>query len=95
MWPCLGDSYAEGLGDWKAQRKRIDEPFHSADIIHQITGRSILSFGHSAAGSAEGLVKLPVRALIAVNMPRAISIILMLTSLSHDVIEDGWNEASD
>ncbi len=52
----LGDSYAEGAGDWLAARTRIDEPYGSADIIHQRTGLNILSFGVGGSGSAEGFV---------------------------------------
>jgi hypothetical protein len=61
----LGDSYAEGAGDWGAARTRIDEPYSSADIIHQRTGLNILSFGVGGSGSAEGFVLYPTWALNA------------------------------
>jgi hypothetical protein len=56
----LGDSYAEGYGDWlqQAQGKR-NGPFHSAHIIHQQTGRDVVSFGIGGAGSAEAMVLRP------------------------------------
>src|SRR3954452_14148891 len=49
----LGDSYAEGYGDWlqQAQGKR-NGPFHSAHIIHQQTGRDVVSFGIGGGGGA-------------------------------------------
>lgn len=59
----LGDSYAEGVGDWKAEQVDFTSPSHSADVIHRITGRNILSYGRRGAGSAEGLVRLPALAL--------------------------------
>jgi len=59
----LGDSYAEGVGDWKAEQLDFTSPSHSADVIHRLTERNILSFGRRGAGSAEGLVRLPALAL--------------------------------
>jgi hypothetical protein len=59
----LGDSYAEGVGDWKAQQIDFTSPSHSADVIHDLTGRNILSYGRRGASSAEGLVRLPALAL--------------------------------
>ena len=58
----LGDSYAEGLGDWllAADGDRA-KPFHSANVIHRITGRDVVSFGRSGAGSAEAMVLRPAR----------------------------------
>src|SRR5258708_15248909 len=46
----LGDSYAEGLGDWLWQtRGNRAAPFHSANVIHDLTGRDVVSFGRGAA----------------------------------------------
>lgn len=59
----LGDSYAEGVGDWKAEQVDITSPSNSADVIHRLAGRNILSFGRRGAGSAEGLVRMPALAL--------------------------------
>jgi hypothetical protein len=61
----LGDSHAKGIGDWRAQRTRLDESYHSADVIHAITGMNILSFGHGGIGSVDGFVVMPARALSA------------------------------
>jgi hypothetical protein len=56
----LGDSYAEGYGDWLQEvGSKRKGPFHSADIIHQQTGRDVVSFGIGGAGSAEAMVKQP------------------------------------
>jgi hypothetical protein len=58
----LGDSYAEGFGDWlSSHHGDRTAPFHSANIIHDATGRDIVSFGKAGAGSAEGLVLRPAR----------------------------------
>jgi hypothetical protein len=56
----LGDSYAEGLGDWLWQTKgNRSKPFASANVIHELTGRDVVSFGKGGAGSAEGIVERP------------------------------------
>jgi len=56
----LGDSYAEGYGDWLQQAKgKSNGPFHSAHVIHQQTGRDVVSFGIGGAGSAEAMVLRP------------------------------------
>jgi hypothetical protein len=56
----LGDSIAEGVGDWllEANGDRT-KPFHSADVIRRITGRDVVSFGRVGAGSAKALVSRP------------------------------------
>jgi hypothetical protein len=54
----LGDSYAEGIGDWLWQTEgNRAKPFHSANVIHDQTGRDVVSFGKGGAGSAEGIVE--------------------------------------
>jgi len=56
----LGDSYAEGYGDWLQEvGSKRKGPFHSADVIHQQTGRDVVSFGIGGAGSAEAMVMQP------------------------------------
>jgi len=60
----LGDSYAEGVGDWlwQAHGNRA-KPYHSANVIHEATGRDVVSFGRAGAGSAEAVVLRPARIL--------------------------------
>ena len=42
----VGDSYAEGLGDWLLEVIRDGNPDHNAaHVIHRRTGRDVLSFG--------------------------------------------------
>jgi hypothetical protein len=56
----LGDSNAEGVGDWLWQTGgNRAKPFHSANVIHDLTGRDVVSFGKGGAGSAEGIVERP------------------------------------
>jgi hypothetical protein len=44
----LGDSYAEGVGDWLLQvNGDRTKPYHSANIIREATGRDVVSFGRS------------------------------------------------
>jgi len=53
----LGDSYADGLGDWLLELNgNRGKPFHSANIIHDLTGRDVVSFGKAPGGSAQGFV---------------------------------------
>jgi hypothetical protein len=56
----LGDSYAQGLGDWllDADPDR-NGPFASAHIIHALTARDVITLGQSGAGSPEGMAALP------------------------------------
>ncbi len=56
----LGDSYAQGYGDWllEADPNR-NSPFHSAHVIQALSGRDVVTLGASGAGSAEGIAALP------------------------------------
>ena len=55
----LGDSYAQGNGDWLAEVDRSgNPPFHSTHLIHERTGRDVVSFGHSGAGSVAAMAYL-------------------------------------
>jgi hypothetical protein len=58
----LGDSYAEGVGDWLLQANGDRaKPFHSANVIHDATGRDVASFGREGNSSAQALVRSPAR----------------------------------
>jgi hypothetical protein len=58
----LGDSYAEGNGDWQLSVAEDEAAaFHSAHVIHSLTGRDVVSFGRGGASSAEALVRQPAR----------------------------------
>jgi len=56
-----GDSYAAGEGDW---RLTVDAggnpPHHSGHLIHEATGRDVVSLGHAGAGSLRGVVSEPI-----------------------------------
>jgi hypothetical protein len=60
----LGDSYAVGQGDWYDEAVRQDPfgnpPFHSAHVIHELTGMDVVTFGTPGAESADGIVYRPV-----------------------------------
>jgi hypothetical protein len=56
----LGDSYAEGSGDWVlGTNPNRNGPFHSAHVIQALTGRDVVTLGVSGAGSAEGIAAFP------------------------------------
>jgi hypothetical protein len=60
----LGDSYAEGLGDWLASVGTVrGASYSAAHVLHDRSGRDVVSFGHSGASSAEAMVRMPTRAL--------------------------------
>jgi hypothetical protein len=57
----LGDSYAEGLGDWLAAQGRHSQKYSSAHVLHDLTGSDVISLGRWGLGSAEALVLKPAR----------------------------------
>src|SRR5436305_1289888 len=58
----LGDSFAEGLGDWLlAARGNRALPFHSANVLHDLLGKDVVSLGRGGYGSAESIVQKPTR----------------------------------
>jgi len=60
----LGDSYAQGYGDWLLDvNPNTNPPFHSAHVLFQRSGRDVISFGASGAGSLRGLASEPVGVL--------------------------------
>ena len=60
----LGDSYAAGVGDWLlAGGGLADKPYHSANVIHDLLGRDVASFGRVNIGSAQAMVQRVTRIL--------------------------------
>ena len=60
----LGDSYAAGVGDWLLTSGGLsDKPYHSANVIHDLTGRDVASFGRVNIGSAQAMVQRVTRIL--------------------------------
>jgi hypothetical protein len=60
----LGDSYAVGVGDWLLAGGGVsDKPYHSANVIHDLTGRDVASFGRVNIGSAQAMVQRVTRIL--------------------------------
>jgi hypothetical protein len=59
----LGDSYAQGFGDWLLEANdNRNGPFHSGHVIQAQTGRDVVTLGVSGAGSAEGMAAVPAAA---------------------------------
>lgn len=57
----VGDSYAAGEGDWRLTVDAGGNPaHHSGHLIHEATGRDVVSFGHAGAGSLRGIVSEPI-----------------------------------
>lgn len=60
----LGDSYAQGAGDWLLEvNPNRNPPFHTAHLLRERTGRDVISFGASGAGSLRALVTEPAGVL--------------------------------
>lgn len=58
----LGDSYANGNGDWllSVLKDWGNLPYQSIHVLHEKSGRDVVSFGESGADSVYGLVTEPV-----------------------------------
>ena len=54
----VGDSYAEGKGDWyKEIKEKVSRPdFHSTHLIHNSTGIDVITLGDSGKGSLRGFL---------------------------------------
>lgn len=64
----LGDSYAQGYGDWLLEANPDGNgPFHSGHVIQALTGRDVVTLGVSGAGSPEGMAALPAVAYAHAN----------------------------
>jgi hypothetical protein len=64
----LGDSYAQGYGDWLLESDpNRNGPFHSGHVIQRLSGRDVVTLGASGAGSAEGIAALPAIAYADAN----------------------------
>ncbi|MDY7000907.1 MAG: hypothetical protein SVS15_03885 [Thermodesulfobacteriota bacterium] len=64
----IGDSYALGNGDWLLQADHgKTSAFHSAHLIHEQTGRDVITFGRGGAGSIDGIVVEPVEKYFFIN----------------------------
>ena len=57
----VGDSYAQGNGDWiQSVNPHTNPPFASYHLIHARTGRDVVSFGAAGSSSLRGLVAEPL-----------------------------------
>ena len=61
----VGDSYAVGQGDWYFEAIESTPmgiaPFHSADVIHRLMNRDVITFGQPGAASPDGIVYYPIK----------------------------------
>ncbi|MBI3445814.1 MAG: hypothetical protein HY055_10760 [Magnetospirillum sp.] len=64
----IGDSYAEGLGDWLMRSIHDGNPDISAgDVLHRISGRDVLSFGFRGGHPAQTYTFETTAALEGIN----------------------------
>ncbi len=67
----FGDSYSQGYGDWLLDADPdTNPPYHSAHVLHDLTGREVISFGKSGSGSLSGLVGHPINWLDYIRRSR-------------------------
>jgi hypothetical protein len=60
----LGDSYAEGIGDWLISNGGNESlPFGATDVLHELTRRDVVSFGRGGSSNAEAFVRQPAHIL--------------------------------
>lgn len=58
----FGDSYSQGYGDWLLDvDPDTNAPYHSAHVLHELTGREVITFGKSGSGSLSEMVGHPIR----------------------------------
>jgi len=56
-----GDSYAQGLGDWlHSADPDTNPPYHSAHVLHELSGRDVVTVARGGAGSLTALVFRPL-----------------------------------
>lgn len=56
-----GDSYAQGKGDWLLQiDPDSNSEFNSGHILHDLTGKDVITFGKSGASNIKGWVREPI-----------------------------------
>ncbi len=66
----LGDSYAEGLGDWLLQAETAgSRRYHAGHVLHDLTGQDVISLGRWGYGSAEAMVLKPARVFLDRTCP--------------------------
>ena len=71
----FGDSYSQGYGDWLLDADPdANSPYHSAHVLHDLSGRDVITFGKSGSGSLSGLVGHPVRWLDYIRQSRLSSL---------------------
>ncbi|SVD74665.1 uncharacterized protein METZ01_LOCUS427519, partial [marine metagenome] len=69
----MGDSYAEGDGDWlknnlKNNRYKGTNPdYHSGHVIYRQTGTDVITYGRGGATSVNGLVTAPIISHLYIN----------------------------
>lgn len=67
----FGDSYSQGYGDWLLDADpNTNAPYHSAHVLHELTGREVITFGKSGSGSLSGLVGHPINWLDYIKRSR-------------------------
>lgn len=60
----LGDSYAQGYGDWLLSAASRGNPQYGVHhVLHREMGRDVISLGKGGAGSFSGMVHRPINAL--------------------------------
>lgn len=93
----LGDSYAFGLGDWLLGNHSQVEPIYNAThLLHNSTGRDVVSFGMPASSNIRGYIEEPFSQLAFINALGRNSIHAPETALLYfyegNDVTDNWEE---
>ena len=93
----LGDSYAQGAGEWyRGSNQWKNTGSASQHVLHEMTGRDVISFGQSGNGSLAGLVGTPINVyenlngsfLYRLQSPKSIAVYFYAGNDLDDKIED-------
>jgi hypothetical protein len=64
----VGDSYAQGAGDWLLSSDPWKNPdYSSAHVLYHLLNRDVISFGRGNSGSLRGIAALPVSRFAYLN----------------------------
>jgi len=91
----LGDSYASGQGDWLFDRQSDIAPvYNTTHLLHQKTGRDVVSFGRPASSSIKAYLEDPVSQMrfIRTRFPLADPAIAVLYFYEGNDVVDNWQE---
>lgn len=91
----LGDSYAFGQGDWLYNRQHDIAPvYNTTHLLHEKTGRDVVSFGRPASSNIKGYLEDPLSQFLYLQQKfslRAPDVAILYFYEGNDVM-DNWQD---